>query len=73
VQNDTLLALMLDPFLTFDEVMKEVGAIDSPAVGASPARPRVTVQPRHPRAVRRPAGIKGSGGPVIHHPPATAG
>ena len=73
MQNDTLLALMLDPFLTYEEVVKQFGAIDSPVSRAIPARPRVTVQPRHPGTVRRPTRIKVSGDPVIHHPPATAG
>jgi hypothetical protein len=73
VQNDTLLALLLDPFLTFEEAAKEFGAIPSPTRAPRPAHPKATAPSRLLGAVRRPARNKVSGGTVVHHPPATAG
>lgn len=73
MQNDTLLALLLDPFLTFEEAAKEFGAISSPTRAPTPAHPKLTAPSRLPGAIRRPARTKGSGDPLVHHPPATAG
>jgi hypothetical protein len=58
--NDAMLALLLDPFLTFDEVVKQVRAMPTAAggSGATPATP--AAQPGTASAIststrRRPA------------------
>jgi hypothetical protein len=73
VQNDTLLALLMDPFLTFEEAAKEFGAISPLTRIPSPALPKATAPNRLPGAGRRPARSQVSGDPVLHHPPSTAG
>jgi hypothetical protein len=70
---DTLTALLLDPFLTFEEAVKQFGAM-SEATRGGRATADGTTAPRHlPGVARRPARIGVSGVPVVHHPPATAG
>jgi hypothetical protein len=73
VQNDTLLALLLDPFLTFGEVVKEVQAIPVSTRGPRPDSKSAAV-PRQPsQASRRPVRTGVRSGPVVHHFPATGG
>lgn len=73
MQNDTLLALLLDPFLTFEEAAKEFRTATESARGPRPAHPKPTAPSRPSGASRRPARNTGSGVPVVHHPPANAG
>ncbi len=73
MQNDPLTALLLDPFLTYEEAVKQARA--TPAVSGLPrlVSPKAAAPSHLPGAVRRPARIKVPGVPAIHHPPATAG
>lgn len=72
--HDTLMALMLDPFLTYEEVVKQFGATSVSTHERAADSARTATRTRHPATVRRPSiRIQGSCGPVLHHPPATAG
>lgn len=73
MQNETLLALMLDPFLTFDEIVKQVEATPTPAGKPRPTPSRPAAPSRPSKASRRPIRIGVPSVPVIHHPPATVG
>lgn len=73
MQNDPLTALLLDPFLTYEEAVKQVQATPAPALGPGSTSTRTAAPSRIPGAFRRSARLKVPGVPVIHHPPATAG
>jgi hypothetical protein len=69
VQNDTLTALLLDPFITFDEAMKQ--ALATPAV-----TPKGVTRPSAGlarRVCRHPARVSVRTEAVVHHPPVAAG
>jgi hypothetical protein len=73
MRNDTLTALLLDPFLTFGEAAKEVGAMTPDAPSPRPDSLKPPAVSGSPRVDRRTVRVQPRGVPVIHHLPATAG
>lgn len=72
MQNDILMALLLDPFMTFAEAEKEF-RVASVAARTPPRESHPPTPPRRPTgAIRRPVRAT-RGVPVLHHPPAVSG
>jgi hypothetical protein len=73
VQNDALTALLLDPFITYVEAVKQAQAMPAPPRGPVSTSTRPAAPNRPSGTDRRPARVGTPSVPVIHHPPATAG
>lgn len=73
MRTTDLLGLLLDPFLTFEEAVRQCGAVPAPAREARAASAGTAAPNRRPATVHRPTRTEESGGPVLPHPPAAAG
>jgi hypothetical protein len=71
--TDAMTALLLDPFLTYEEAVKQVRATPAVSRVTGPTPAHAAAPNRPTGASRRPARVGLTSVPVLHHPPATAG
>lgn len=70
MQNDTLTALLLDPFITFEEAVRQANA--TPPVTPRPQATPATMN-RPPQVFRPSPRTCVRSSPVVHHLPVVAG